>query len=285
MKILVTGSNGQLGQSFRKISANYEHEFVFTDVEELDITNEEQIDNYLGNKDLDCLINCAAYTAVDKAENDYDLALLLNTQAPYLLAKYTKKYKIRFIHISTDYVFDGKSSTPYTPQSVPNPKSVYGNTKLQGEKKILRCNKSANIVRTSWLYSEFGNNFVKTMIKLGQTKSSINVVYDQIGTPTYATDLAEAIMKMLDRSSLDSIYHFSNEGVCSWYDFAKKIMELNKLKCKVMPILSKDYPTVAKRPFYSVLDKSDIKESLHIEIPHWEDSLKKCLTFLNEQSI
>ncbi len=285
MKILVTGSNGQLGQSFRKISVNYEHEFVFTDVEELDITNEEQIDNYLGNKDLDCLINCAAYTAVDKAENDYDLALLLNTQAPYLLAKYTKKYKIRFIHISTDYVFDGKSSTPYTPQSIPNPKSVYGNTKLQGEKKILRCNKSANIVRTSWLYSEFGNNFVKTMIKLGQTKSSINVVYDQIGTPTYATDLAEAIMKMLDRSSLDSIYHFSNEGVCSWYDFAKKIMELNKLKCKVMPILSKDYPTVAKRPFYSVLDKSDIKESLHIEIPHWEDSLKKCLTFLNEQSI
>jgi dTDP-4-dehydrorhamnose reductase len=285
MKILVTGSNGQLGQSFRKISANYEHEFVFTDVEELDITNEEQIDTYLGNKEFDCLINCAAYTAVDKAENDYDLALLLNTQAPYLLAKYTKKYKIRFIHISTDYVFDGKSSTPYTPQSVPNPKSVYGNTKLQGEKKILRCNKSANIVRTSWLYSEFGNNFVKTMIKLGQTKSSINVVYDQIGTPTYATDLAEAIMKMLDRSSLDSIYHFSNEGVCSWYDFAKKIMELNKLKCKVMPILSKDYPTVAKRPFYSVLDKSDIKESLHIEIPHWEDSLKKCLTFLNEQSI
>ncbi len=285
MRILVTGSNGQLGQSFRKISANYEHEFVFTDVEELDITNEEQIDTYLGNKEFDCLINCAAYTAVDKAENDYDLALLLNTQAPYLLAKYTKKYKIRFIHISTDYVFDGKSSTPYTPQSVPNPKSVYGNTKLQGEKKILRCNKSANIVRTSWLYSEFGNNFVKTMIKLGQTKSSINVVYDQIGTPTYATDLAEAIMKMLDRSSLDSIYHFSNEGVCSWYDFAKKIMELNKLKCKVMPILSKDYPTVAKRPFYSVLDKSDIKGSLHIEIPHWEDSLKKCLTFLNEQSI
>lgn len=285
MKILVTGSNGQLGQSFRKISANYEHEFVFTDVEELDITNEEQIDNYLSNKDLDCLINCAAYTAVDKAENDYDLALLLNTQAPYLLAKYTKKYKIRFIHISTDYVFDGKSSTPYTPQSIPNPKSVYGNTKLQGEKKILRCNKNANIVRTSWLYSEFGNNFVKTMIKLGQTKSSINVVYDQIGTPTYATDLAEAIMKMLDRSSLDNIYHFSNEGVCSWYDFAKKIMELNKLKCKVMPILSKDYPTVAKRPFYSVLDKSDIKASLHIEIPHWEDSLKKCLTFMTEQSI
>lgn len=285
MKILVTGSNGQLGQSFRKISANYEHEFVFTDVEELDITNEEQIDNYLSNKDLDCLINCAAYTAVDKAENDYDLALLLNTQAPYLLAKYTKKYKIRFIHISTDYVFDGKSSTPYTPQSIPNPKSVYGNTKLQGEKKILRCNKNANIVRTSWLYSEFGNNFVKTMIKLGQTKSSINVVYDQIGTPTYATDLAEAIMKMLDRSSLDNIYHFSNEGVCSWYDFAKKIMELNKLKCKVMPILSKDYPTAAKRPFYSVLDKSDIKASLHIEIPHWEDSLKKCLTFMTEQSI
>ncbi len=282
MKILVTGSNGQLGQSFRKISIDYDHEFTFTDVEELDITKESEIDTYLKDKGFDFLINCAAYTAVDKAENDYDMALLLNTQAPYLLAKYTKKYKIRFIHISTDYVFDGKSSTPYTSLSVPNPKSVYGNTKLQGEKKVLRCNKNAKIIRTSWLYSEFGNNFVKTMMKLGQTKSSINVVFDQIGTPTYATDLAEAILKMIIHPPLNNIFHFSNEGVCSWYDFAKKIMQLTNSKCKVMPILSKDYPTLAKRPFYSVLDKTEIKESLRIEIPHWEDSLKQCLILLSD---
>ncbi|MBO6118624.1 MAG: dTDP-4-dehydrorhamnose reductase [Bacteroidales bacterium] len=280
MKILITGSEGQLGNSFKKIADNYEHDFTFTDIEELDVTSEEETDNYLKAGKFDFIINCAAYTAVDNAENDYDKAFALNTTAPYLLAKYSKKYKTRFIHISTDYVFDGKSSVPYTPQSDTNPKSIYGTTKLQGEKKIQRTNKDAKIIRTSWLYSEFGNNFVKTMLKLGATKSSVNVVYDQIGTPTYATDLAKVIMKMTEHMPIDTIFHFSNEGVCSWYDFAKKIMEIKGLKCKVQPILTKDYPTIAKRPAYSVLDKSDIKLNLRLEIPHWEDSLRECLETL-----
>ncbi len=283
MNILVTGADGQLGNSLRKISDDYNHQFSFTDFEELDVTSEEEIDNYLKAGSFDFLINCAAYTAVDDAENNYDKALLLNATAPYLLAKYAKKYKTRFIHISTDYVFDGKNSTPYTPQSAANPKNVYGNTKLQGEKKVLRCNKDAKIIRTSWLYSEFGNNFVKTMLKLGATKSSINVVFDQIGSPTYATDLAKTIMKMVDHMPIDSIFHFSNEGVCSWYDFARKIMEFSNLNCKVLPILSKDYPTLAKRPSYSVMDKYDIKLNLRIEIPHWEDSLKECLNSIKER--
>ena len=280
MKILITGSEGQLGNSFKKIADNYGHDFTFTDIEELDVTSEEETDNYLKAGKFDFIINCAAYTAVDNAENDYDKAFALNTTAPYLLAKYSKKYKTRFIHISTDYVFDGKSSVPYTPQSDTNPKSIYGTTKLQGEKKIQRTNKDAKIIRTSWLYSEFGNNFVKTMLKLGATKSSVNVVYDQIGTPTYATDLAKVIMKMTEHMPIDTIFHFSNEGVCSWYDFAKKIMEIKGLKCKVQPILTKDYPTIAKRPAYSVLDKSDIKLNLRLEIPHWEDSLRECLETL-----
>ena len=280
MKILITGSEGQLGNSFKKIADNYEHDFTFTDIEELDVTSEEETDNYLKAGKFDFITNCAAYTAVDNAENDYDKAFALNTTAPYLLAKYSKKYKTRFIHISTDYVFDGKSSVPYTPQSDTNPKSIYGTTKLQGEKKIQRTNKDAKIIRTSWLYSEFGNNFVKTMLKLGATKSSVNVVYDQIGTPTYATDLAKVIMKMTEHMPIDTIFHFSNEGVCSWYDFAKKIMEIKGLKCKVQPILTKDYPTIAKRPAYSVLDKSDIKLNLRLEIPHWEDSLRECLETL-----
>ncbi len=282
MNILVTGADGQLGNSLRKISDDYNHKFTFTDFEELDVTSEQEIDNYLKAGSFDFLINCAAYTAVDDAENNYDNALLLNATAPYLLAKYAKKYKTRFIHISTDYVFDGKNSTPYTPQSLTNPKNVYGNTKLQGEKKVLRCNKDAKIIRTSWLYSEFGNNFVKTMLKIGATKSSVNVVFDQIGSPTYATDLAKTIMKMVEHMPIDSIFHFSNEGVCSWYDFARKIMEFSNLKCKVLPILSKDYPTLAKRPSYSVMDKYDIKLNLRIEIPHWEDSLKECLNNIDD---
>lgn len=283
MEILIAGANGQLGNSFRKIANLYNHQFTFTDREELNITNEEEIDNYLKHKHFDFLINCAAYTQVDKAENDYDNAFLLNAQAPYLLAKYCKKHKVRFIHISTDYVFDGKSSVPYTPDSQTNPKSVYGATKLQGEKKIIRCNKDAKIIRTSWLYSEFGQNFVKTMLKLAETKSTISVVYDQVGTPTYATDLAKAIMKMVEHMPIETILHFSNEGVCSWYDFARKIMELKAKKCKVIPILSKDYPTIAKRPNYSVLDKSLIKLNLRIEIPHWEDSLKECLQEIDKE--
>lgn len=280
MKILITGADGQLGQSIRKIAPNHNHEFTFTDIEELNVTIEEEIDNYLKSGQFDFLINCAAYTAVDNAENDYDKALALNTTAPYLLAKYAKKYKTRFIHISTDYVFDGKSSVPYSTKADTNPKSIYGITKLQGEKKILRCNKDAKIIRTSWLYGEFGHNFVKTILKLGQMKSSLNVVFDQVGTPTYATDLARAVLKMTEHMPIDSVFHFSDEGVCSWYDFAKKIVEIKGFKCKVLPVLSKEFPTIAQRPYYSVLDKSDIKFNLRIEIPHWEDSLRQCLEIL-----
>lgn len=280
MKILITGSNGQLGNSFIKIAKNYNCDFVFTDKDELDITNESQVQCFLKKNRFDFVVNAAAYTAVDKAENDFDMAYLLNATAPYLLAKYSKKYSSQFIHISTDYVFDGNSSTPYSSMSKPNPKSVYGGTKFYGEKKILRVNKDAKIIRTAWLYSEFGNNFVKTMIKLAQTKSNINVVFDQIGTPTYATDLAKAIMSMINNMPSQNIFHFTNEGVCSWYDFAKKIMDLKHLSCKVSPILSKDFPTIARRPHYSVLDKSEIKDKVQIKIPHWEDSLKECLKLL-----
>jgi dTDP-4-dehydrorhamnose reductase len=282
-KILITGSNGQLGSSFKKIAKDYDFDFTFTDVNELDITNEKAIDSFLKDKDFSFLVNCAAYTAVDKAEDDYDKALLLNATAPYLLAKYCKKYMVQMIHVSTDYVFDGNSSTPYTSKDKPSPNTVYGKTKLEGEKKVLEVNPTAKIIRTAWLYSEFGNNFVKTMIRLGNEKPTLNVVFDQIGTPTFATDLSIAIMKMIDTkdiSSLQSIFHFTNEGVCSWYDFAKKIMEKKGLQCNVMPILSKDYPTKTPRPHYSVLDKTEIKQALNISIPHWEDSLDICLKLL-----
>lgn len=282
-KILITGSNGQLGSSFKKIAKDYDFDFTFTDVDELDITNEKAIDSFLKEKGFSFLVNCAAYTAVDKAEDDYDKALLLNATAPYLLAKYCKKYFIQMIHVSTDYVFDGNSSTPYTSKDKPSPNTVYGKTKLEGEKEALEVNPTVKIIRTAWLYSEFVNNFVKTMIRLGNEKPTLNVVFDQIGTPTFATDLSIAIMNMIntkDVSSLQSIFHFTNEGVCSWYDFAKKIMEKKGLQCNVMPILSKDYPTKTPRPHYSVLDKTEIKQALNISIPHWEDSLSICLKLL-----
>lgn len=284
MKILITGANGQLGNSIKRLESEYKDDcFVFTDVEDLDITDEEAIDTCLKNEKFDFLINTAAYTAVDNAENDYDKAFLLNATAPYLIAKYCKKYKTRFIHISTDYVFDGKSSIPYAPNMKPNPKNVYGITKLQGEKKVLRVYKDAKIIRTSWLYSEYGKNFVKTMMGLGKTKSNINVVYDQIGTPTYALDLAHCIMKMVHHMPIENIFHYSNEGVCSWYDFALKIIQMSGSKCKVIPIATKDYPTLAKRPPFSVLDKNAVKINLRIDIPHWEDSLTKCMKNLMDQ--
>jgi dTDP-4-dehydrorhamnose reductase len=282
-KILITGSNGQLGSSFKKIAKDYDFDFTFTDVDELDITNEKAIDSFLKDKGFSFLVNCAAYTAVDKAEDDYNKALLLNATAPYLLAKYCKKYSVQMIHVSTDYVFNGNNSTPYTSKDKPNPNTVYGKTKLEGERRVLDVNPTAKIIRTAWLYSEFGNNFVKTMIRLGKEKQTLNVVFDQIGTPTFATDLSIAIMKMIikkDIASLQSIFHFTNEGVCSWYDFAKKIMEKKDLHCNVMPILSKDYPTKTPRPHYSVLDKSEIKQALNTSIPHWEDSLMICLKLL-----
>lgn len=279
--ILVTGGNGQLGSSLKILSKNYpDYKFCFTDYEELDITSQEAISNYLDSDKFFAVINCAAYTAVDKAESDKDKARLFNSTAPKYLAIEAEKRGVGLIHISTDYVFGNTKNTPIQPlDKDTNPNSVYGQTKLEGENNIQKNISSYIIIRTAWLYSEFGCNFVKTMIRLGEEKESINVVYDQVGSPTYALDLAKAIMESLNHITpiTKMILHYTNDGVCSWYDFAKKIMELKGINCKINPILTKQYPSPAPRPSYSVLDKQPIKNYLSIEIPHWEDSLKECL--------
>lgn len=283
-EILVTGAKGQLGSCLMDIHLNYpSYEFYFTDYEELDICSEGSINEFLDKHNISSIINCAAYTAVDKAETEQEKAYNLNANAPKLLSIQASKRNIHLIHISTDYVFDNSKNTPISPlDKATNPKSVYGKTKLEGEKYIQEIASSYTIIRTAWLYSEYGNNFVKTMIRLGSERESLNVVYDQIGSPTYAKDLAKAIMEAIIKSnpSTKEILHYSNEGVCSWHDFAKKIMQLNNLSCNVNPILSKDYPAPAERPVYSVLDKDATKKYLGISIPHWEDSLKECLTHL-----
>lgn len=286
-EILVTGADGQLGSCLKEIHSNYpEYVFHFTDYKELDICSQESISNLLGTHNIFAIINCAAYTAVDKAETEEEKAFNLNANAPKLLSIEASKRNIHLIHISTDYVFDNSNNTPISPiNKATFPKSVYGKTKLEGEKYIQEFANSYTIIRTAWLYSEYGNNFIKTMIRLGSERENLNVVYDQIGSPTYAKDLAKVIMQAIiqSNSSTKEILHYSNEGVCSWYDFAKKIMELNGLSCKVNPILSKDYPAPAERPVYSVLDKDSTKKYLNISIPHWEDSLKECLVALNNK--
>lgn len=276
MSILITGSLGQLG---RELSALLPHA-VLTDKDELDITNESAVLSFVAQNNIDTIVNCAAYTAVDKAEDDMAAARAINEIGPENLAKTGCK----IIHISTDYVFDGLGHRPYVPQDTPAPVSVYGKTKRAGEEAVLTFAKEAVIIRTAWLYSPYGNNFVKTMRRLGAERETLNVVCDQIGTPTYAADLAEAVTKILPQvtEKTTGIYHFTNEGVCSWYDFAREIMEISHLKCCVQPILSAAYPTKAKRPFYSVLDKTAIKETFHIEIPHWKNSLEKCIKKLEE---
>lgn len=268
---LITGSNGQLGTELAKLLPDA----ILTDVADLDITDEQAVKKYVKEHNVDTIINCAAYTAVDKAEDDADLAAKINIDGPRNLAK----SGARVVHVSTDYVFDGLGHKPYQPEDAANPVSVYGKTKLAGEQEVLKYADIAVIIRTAWLYSPYGNNFVKTMRRLGSEKDSINVVADQIGTPTYAADLAKAIAQILPQMNMENkgVYHFTNEGVCSWYDFARKIMELSDLNCKVNPIPSSAYPTKATRPFYSVLDKSKIKQTFNITIPHWEEGLKKCL--------
>ena len=280
MKILITGAKGQLGRSLEKISKNFPYEFIFTDVEELDITNMEKVEECFNQVRPDIVINAAAYTAVDNAEDDKEKAHLLNSTAVKNLATACQNISARFIHVSTDYVFNGRSSHPYTPCDAPMPESVYGETKLLGERLAIESCEKVNIIRTAWLYSEFGKNFVKTMIRLANERKELTVVFDQVGTPCYATDLAKAVMVLVEKGSKEKILHFSNEGVCSWYDFAKKIIALLGLDCEVKPILSKDFPAKAKRPEYSVLDKSLIKQELGIKIPHWEDSLKEMLPLL-----
>ncbi len=287
MKILVTGGLGQLGNSLKKISKDYDFDFVFTDVEDLDITDRKQVDDFLSNNDFSFVINSAAYTAVDNAEKDQEKCYLINNIAVENLAKSCKKNNVFLIHVSTDYVFDGEQARPYSPFDKTNPLGFYGKTKLLGEEKALQYCENSIIVRTSGLYSEFGRNFVKTMLNLCSTKETIGVVFDQTISPCYATSLAKMLMKTVEKitkeKTIDNKYrilHFSNEGVLSWYDFAKKINELAGLHCNIKPIRSFEYPTLATRPAYSVLDKSLTKEYLSISIPYWEDDLKECLNQL-----
>ena len=269
---LVTGANGQLGNELKKRLTGA----VFADKSVLDITNANAVQKFVKENNIDLIINCAAYTAVDKAEEDVLQAIKVNIDGPRNLAQTGAK----IIHISTDYVFDGYGFKPYTPEDKTNPLSVYGKTKRAGEIAVLENAKVAIIVRTAWLYSPYGNNFVKTMRRLGNEKEYINVVSDQIGTPTYAGDLADVIVKIIPQMNEKNsgIYHFTNTGVCSWYDFAVEIMEKSGLKCVVNPIKSEDYPTCAKRPYYSVLDKSKIQKTFNdIKITHWKQALDRCL--------
>lgn len=276
-KILVTGANGQLGQAIHEISTNYkELEFVFVSRNELDITNQELVKNYFENNVFDAVVNCAAYTAVDLAESDIENARLINATATQYLAEITANKNIPFIHISTDYVFDGTISTPRLEADPTNPIGVYGQTKLEGEDLALSINPQTIIIRTAWVYSKYGKNFVKTMLWLFKEKEEIGVIDDQIGSPTNAVDLADAIAQMLSKDNLVyGIYNYSNEGKCSWFEFASKIKELTNSSIIINPIPTTSYPTPAKRPAYSLLDKSKIKETYQIEIPNWEESLSK----------
>jgi len=284
--ILVTGSEGQLGNEIRNLSRNYSgYEFIFTDVGTLDITDEKKVREYIAGCSPDWIINCAAYTQVDKAENEPGMALLINGRSVSNIAAAISGSECRLIHISTDYVFDGQSNIPYNEEMATNPLSSYGQSKLEGEKAALAC-QGSTVIRTSWLYSSFGNNFVKTMLRLGAERESIRVVFDQAGSPTYAADLAGAILQIVSRvirnksAYIPGIYHYSNEGVCSWYDFATEIIKASGSGARVIPILSKDYQSIARRPVYSVFDKSKIKENYGIEIPHWREALMECLKLL-----
>jgi len=277
--VLVTGANGQLGNSIRRLASEYvDCTFYFTDIETLDILSKEQIDAYIQTNQIQYIINCAAYTAVDKAEEDQELAMRINRDAVRNIAEAAKCYNVKVIHISTDYVFDGTGGSPFREDASTGPTSVYGITKLAGETVLQAICPQSVIIRTAWLYSEFGTNFVKTMMRLGDERSDLNVVSDQIGTPTYAFDLADAIMKIVIHPVfVPGIYHYSNEGVCSWYEFAKKIMLLAQLNCQVHPVSTDEYPTPAKRPAYSVLDKGKIKQVYNVYIPDWEISLSTCI--------
>jgi dTDP-4-dehydrorhamnose reductase len=279
-KILVTGSNGQLGSEINKISESFTGmEFMFTDVAELDITNPEKVAECLAGFSPDYLVNCAAYTAVDKAETDLEFATLLNATAVGILAKQSAKIGCKMIHISTDYVFDGNGPRPYTEDHLVSPQSAYGKTKLEGELLCQKFNPESLIIRTSWLYSAFGNNFVKTMVRLGNERPELGIISDQIGTPTNAADLALAILTIIssveknEKSFVSGIYHYSNEGVASWYDFTKAIFDITGIRCSVKPIATEDYPSPVQRPAYSVMNKSKIKINFGLQIPYWRDSL------------
>lgn len=286
-RILITGSNGQLGKSIEDIAHEYtDYEFTYTDVEELDITNKSELYNFFNSKSFNFVVNCAAYTAVDKAEEEPDKAQLLNSKAVKNLIEVCKTNNTFLIHISTDYVFDGKNYKPYVETDETCPASSYGRSKLNGENEVLRSGHKSIIIRTSWLYSDHGHNFVKTMLKLGQERDSLNVIFDQVGTPTYAGDLARCILEIIPKTiaiNKTEIFNYSNEGAISWYDFAKAIMELSGNDCTINPVETKNYPLPAHRPHYSVMNKTKIKEFFNISIPYWKDSLHRCIQNLDNK--
>ncbi len=279
--VLITGANGQLGSELREICHNDDKfQFFFTDINDLDITSKQSIDDFLAKNKINFVVNCAAYTQVDRAEDDKQKADLINHIAVKYLAESCKKHDAFLIHISTDYVFAGKNNVPYIEDYQTEPLGVYGLTKLNGEKQLINSGCKYIIIRTSWLYSSFGSNFVKTIMRLAKEKEELKVVFDQVGTPTYAYDLAKLILTVLkskDYSEKQGVYHFSNEGVCSWYDFAVQIRNLVGAKCEIIPCHSDEFPSKVKRPNFSVLDKTKIKETFNYKIPYWLDSLKTCM--------
>ncbi len=283
-KILVTGANGQLGSEIRELAASFPGmSFTFIDVEELDLTDRTAVNGFFEKNSFDYVVNCAAYTAVDKAESDENTAFKVNAEAVGLLGEVTERRGIKVIHVSTDYVFDGTANVPYSEDHSVNPVSAYGRSKLAGEELLMQNNPASVVIRTAWLYSAFGNNFVKTMLRFGKERDVLRVVFDQVGSPTHAADLAKAILTIIEKTEsgekefVPGIYHYSNEGVISWYDFAYHILNLAGVDCRVTPVLSEEYPTPAHRPAYSVLNKSKIKEAWGVEVPYWYESLKRML--------
>ena len=283
--ILVTGANGQLGSEIRALSSHLKHQFIFTDVDELDLTDIIDIQQFFTGKKIDICINCAAYTAVDKAETDIDNAIAINVTAVKNLAEICAMNNTLLIHISTDFVFDGSNNRPYLETDRAKPINIYGQSKYEGENQALKENDATIIIRTSWLYSSFGTNFVKSMLKTGKDKGNLNIIFDQIGTPTYAADLAEAVLQIVQKTTRKKsdltgylgVFHYSNEGTASWYDFAVEIFKLAGIDCNINPIHTAEYPTASKRPYYSVLDKTKIKSTFGFSIPYWKDSLAVCI--------
>lgn len=284
--VLVTGANGQLGREFQVLSSSFPHlEFHFFDRSSLDICDKKAIENAFVSIKPNYVLNCAAYTAVDKAESEVEMAYKINETSVDWLANVSSDFNSKMIHFSTDYVFDGNKNNPYTETDPTNPINTYGQSKLNGEQKLSKY-ENALIIRTSWLYSSFGNNFVKTMLSLAENRSELSVVSNQIGSPTYARDLAQMVLENIEKLGKlgNNIYHYSNEGLCSWYDFAHAIFDISGKQIKLYPISTEDYPTAAKRAYYSVLDKSKIKSLVEEPIPYWRDSLKKCLEILKERN-
>ncbi len=283
LNVLVTGGNGQLGCEIREVAPEFADKLrlFFVTRENLNLESESEIETFISANQIQAIVNTAAYTAVDLAEKELEKARVSNVMVPKLLAKIANRHKIKMLHVSTDFAFDGKSGKPYREDDLTSPISIYGKTKEEGEREVLKELPKAIILRTSWVYSKYGNNFLKTIRRLGKERPELKIIYDQIGTPTWARDLARVILKMIQTKDLSGFYHYSNEGITSWYDFAKEILDLSNLKTKIFPIETSEYPTPATRPTYSVLNKKKIKQSLEIEIPHWKDSLKVCLSELD----